>query len=50
MGGGGDRRPAAGEGREAAVRALGRGHRVLERAAGEGLRKVRERSVYAGTT
>lgn len=41
MGGGGDRRPAAGEGREAAVRPLCRGRRVLERTAGESLRQVR---------
>lgn len=41
VGGRGDRRPAASQRWRAAVRPLGRRHRVLERPAGEGLRQVR---------
>ena len=40
VGGGGGGRQAAHQGRGAALRALGRGQRVLECAAGEGLRQV----------
>ena len=45
VGGGGGGRQAAHQGRGAALRALGRGQRVLECAAGEGLRQVSARTL-----
>ena len=45
VGGGGGGRQAAHQGRGAALRALGRGQRVLECTAGEGLRQVSARAL-----